>query len=77
MLQSYRGRLPPKRASDAELIDDDAYSSDQDQPVEAAPSGLVDRLYQEDYNAEPEGDPRRQRISMGIPNGVPTTKRTY
>ncbi len=69
LLQAYRARLP-KRSSDAELIDDDAYAEDADSETESAPSGLIDRLYQEQLN----GQPMRGK---GLPQAVPTTKNRF
>lgn len=66
LLQAYRARLPQRRASDAELIDENAYASEGDSPDEIAPQGLVDRLYQEQLNAEP----MRRRV----PQSLPTTR---
>lgn len=69
-MQAYAARLPEKRrASDAEYLDDDVYASVGGQPVETAPNGLVDRLYQEEFDDEPiRGRPGQ---------AVPTTKNRY
>lgn len=68
MLQAYRARLP-KRASDAEPINDDVYASEEDPSMEMEPRGLVDRLYY---------DQRAARPMRGLgTNSVPTTKNRY
>lgn len=59
---------------DAEYIDDDVYASGSDHKTETAPTGLVDRLYSEQLNAQPavgQDDPRRPR------QPVPTTKNRF
>lgn len=70
LLQAYRARLPQgRRASDAQSIDDDVYSSTQDPEVEEDPRGLVDRLYRDNQRGQPIRGP--------IINSVPTTKNRY
>lgn len=72
LLQAYRARLP-RRASDAEFIDDDAYSdpvSQGDQETSQDPRGLVDRLYSEQLSARPAGKPGMGQAGMGPPPGM-------
>jgi hypothetical protein len=75
-LQSYRARLPAqpgKRASDAEFLSDNVYSSDFDPMTEEEPKGLLDRLYKERFGAQP----MRGGAPTPMNNSVPTTKRAY
>lgn len=60
---------------DAEYIDDDVYASGSDRKTETAPTGLVDRLYSEQLNAEPLGDPGADPRRPRQP--VPTTKNRF
>lgn len=69
LLQAYRARLP-KRATDAEFIDDDVYADYGDRSDEEEPMGLVDRLYRERREAQP-------MRGIGNPQSVPTTKNRY
>ncbi len=84
LLQAYRARLPPKRASDAEFLDNNVYASDPvpqppappfpgaappPQPPENKPRGLVDRLYRERFKGQPMISNPVQRI--------PSTKNGY
>lgn len=64
------GVMPPKRASDAEFIDDDIYASDFDPMMESEPKGLIDRLYRERFEAQPIR-------GQGLAQAVPTTKNRY
>ncbi len=86
LLQAYRARLPQqraRRASDAEPINNDIYASDREPDTDVAPSGLIDRLAQEQNTAEPMEFPDqfgRRRVGINMsppPTGLPTTKRAY
>jgi hypothetical protein len=70
LLQAYRARLP-KRDSDAEFLDDNIYATEPGMPGEAAPKGLLDRLYRERYSGRP------MRGDDGGGAMLPTTKNRY
>lgn len=69
LLQAYRARLP-KRAADAEFIDENVYASDPGLPVEDEPVGLIDRLNKERFAAQP-------MRWAGNAQSVPTTKNRF
>lgn len=64
--QGYQTMVGP---GDAEILDDDVYASAGGSSRETEPRGLVDRLYQEEFDDEPI----RGRPSQS----VPTTKNRY
>lgn len=85
LLQAYRARLP-KRASDADFIDDDVYASaiEPSMETETEPRGLMDRLYQQQLTGQPiRGNGQGMRGTgqaiqgYGQNNTLPTTRRSY